>query len=303
MGMTRTLAVVVVAGMMARANLALASEPVGPQAHNPAFSVTVAGSGDRPMVLIPGLMSSGDVWNGVVEHYSSEYRLHVLTIAGFAGVPPVEGPVLERVRDDLIAYIRTHALHRPILVGHSLGAVIALWVASVAPESVGDIVAIDGVPFASALINPAAVAEDMAAGAETMRALYRSMTPEQLERQSRVALRTMISDPAHVALAAEWAKHSSGASAGQAVYELMTTDLRRTVAGIRSDVLLVAATKAFASNAGRLETVLKAYEDQVALVPRHRVIAASRALHFVMLDDPEFLLAAMDEFLDARRAR
>ena len=36
------------------------------------------------MVLIPGLMSSGDVWN-VVEHYASRYQLHVLTIA--AAVP------------------------------------------------------------------------------------------------------------------------------------------------------------------------------------------------------------------------
>jgi pimeloyl-ACP methyl ester carboxylesterase len=266
----------------------------------PSFTVVVRGTGDRSMILIPGLLSSGDVWNAVVEHFSTRYRLHVVTIAGFAGVPSVEGPLLPRVRDDLLAYIREHALDRPVLVGHSLGAVLSLWVASTAPDAVGAIVAVDGVPFGAALMNPRAAVADMEPQADKMRAFYRSMTSEQLELQSRMALAGMITDPAHIARAAEWAKHSSGATAGQAVYELMTTDLREDVARITSDVLLVAAVKAVASTPSRLEAVLKSYEAQVASVPRRRVIAATNALHFVMLDDPQFLLTAMDQFLEAR---
>lgn len=303
MWMTKRLALLVVAGIIGGANLAVAAEGSAAQTPGRAFSVSTTGAGDRAMILIPGLMSDGEVWKDVVEHYASRYQLHVLTIAGFAGVPPVEGPLLAQVRDDLIAYIRAKHLQKPVLVGHSLGAVVALWAASVAPELVGEIVAVDGVPFASALMNPSAVAGDMEPYAERMRTVYHALTPEQLAAQTRIALAGMISNPAQIEPAVEWAKRSSPASAGQAVYDLMTTDLRPTVASITSDVLLVAAAKAFASNASRLDMLLKAYEDQVTLVPRHRVIAAAQALHFVMLDDPVFLLATMDDFLVGRRSR
>lgn len=261
-----------------------------------AFTVRVTGTGNRPMILIPGLLSSGAVWDGVVEHFSSRYRLHVLTIAGFAGVPAVDGPLLPRVRDELITYIREEHLDRPVLVGHSLGAFLAFWVASTVPDAVGSIVAVDGVPFLPALTNPSATV-DVKTQADQMRALYRSMTPQQIGMQSHMALTQMISDPANIARATGWAAQSDGRATGQAIYELMTTDLRGEAANIRSDVLLVAAAKGAASIPDRLEAVQKAYEAQVARVPHHQVVAATRALHFVMWDDAQFLHATMDAFL------
>jgi len=262
-----------------------------------AFTVTVTGAGTRHMILIPGLLSSGQVWDPVVRQLSHRYRLHVLTVAGFAGVPAVAGPLLPRVRDDVIAYIRENRLERPVLVGHSLGAFLAIWVASNAPDLVGPIVAVDGVPFQPALNDPSTTATAMEPLARQMRTLYGSMTPDQIEKQTRLALGRMISDPAAVAVAASWARHSDGGAAGQALYELMTTDLREAAADIRSELLLIAAAKAVESTPDALEAVRRAYEAQVARVTHHRVIAATRALHFVMLDDPEFLLSAMDEFL------
>jgi N-formylmaleamate deformylase len=281
------------------AALAGARPGIGPQTtdRTRAFTVRVTGTGNRPMILIPGLFSSGDVWDGVVEHFSSGYRLHVLTIAGFAGVPAVDGALMPRVRDELIAYMREEHLDRPVLVGHSLGAFLAFWVASTVPDAVGPIVAIDGVPFMPALTNPAATVADVKAQAEQMRAIYRSMTPQQLAMQSGMALTQMISDPANVARAAGWAAHSDGRATGQAIYEVMTTDLRGEAANIRSDVLLIAAAKGVALIPGRLEAVQTAYEAQVARVPHHRVVAATHALHFIMWDDAQFLYSTMDAFL------
>lgn len=266
-----------------------------------AFTVRVTGTGSRSMILIPGLLSSGDVWDGVVDHFSSRFRLHVLTIAGFAGVPALDGPLLPRVRDDLIAYIRAERLDRPVVVGHSLGAFLAFWVASAVPDAVGPIVAVDGVPFLPALANPLAKIADVKTQAEQMRMLYGSMTPEQLGLQTRMALAHMISDKANIARAAGWAAQSDGRAAGQAVYEVMTTDLRGEVANIRSDVLLIAAAKALATSPNRLEALQNTYQAQVALVSRHRVVTAPQALHFIMLDAPEFLYATLDDFLGRAR--
>ncbi len=265
--------------------------------HKGAFTVAVAGTGNRPMILIPGFLSSGEVWGPVIEHFASRYRLHVLTLAGFAGVPAVDGPLLVRVRDELIAYIREERLNRPVLVGHSLGGFLAMWIASTAPDVAGPLVAVDGVPFQPALMHPSATADAMEPLARRMRVMYRAMTPEQLGLQTRKALTGMMSRPADVERATVWASRSDAAAAGQALYELMTTDLRNDVARITSDVLLVAATKIAASNQDSLETALNAYRAQVGRIRRHRVVAATHALHFVMLDDPAFLLSTMDEFL------
>ena len=46
------------------------------------------------MILIPGFLSSGAVWDDVVAHYSFRYTCHVLTLPGFAGQPPIAAPIL-----------------------------------------------------------------------------------------------------------------------------------------------------------------------------------------------------------------
>jgi pimeloyl-ACP methyl ester carboxylesterase len=55
-----------------------------------AFSVAVTGQG-KPAVLIPGFNSSGAVWDGTVAQRKGRFQCHVLTLAGFAGQPRVDG--------------------------------------------------------------------------------------------------------------------------------------------------------------------------------------------------------------------
>src|SRR3982751_4729410 len=62
------------------------------------FQVKVTGRG-QPVILIPGLSSSGETWDTTVAHYKDRFECHVLTVAGFAGVPRIPAPVLEKLRD------------------------------------------------------------------------------------------------------------------------------------------------------------------------------------------------------------
>jgi hypothetical protein len=55
-------------------------------------------------------------------------------------------------------------------------------------------------------------------------------------------------------------------------------------------------------NPEMLKRALAAYESQVARVATREVVAA-QTLHFVMLDDPAFLLKTMDEFLAGHASR
>lgn len=262
----------------------------------PAFRVDVSGSGPA-MLLVPGLDSSGAVWTGITDRFKDRYTCHVLTLAGFAGQPPLATPSLAAVRDAILSYIEDQHLERPVLVGHSLGAFLAFWVASTAPEKVGSVIAIDGVPFLPALMNPSATVDSIKAQAESMRTALTSASAAQRERQSQMSLAAMISDPAQVAVALKWAAASDPRTSAQSMVDLMTTDLRPEVSRIATPVLLVMAGGLFASNPAALSLSERAYESQIAGIARHRTVVAVKARHFIMLDDPAFLIAAMEDFL------
>ncbi len=265
----------------------------------PSFTVTRIGQG-RPMILIPGFLSSGDVWSGTVSHFKDRYECHVLTLAGFAGQPAVPPPFLQTVRDDVLRYIEERKLDHPVIVGHSLGGFLAFWIAATAPDAVGPLVAVDGVPFLPALMDPSATAQSSAPKADPIRKLYGSFTREQLAAQSRRVFAVGIKDPGQVETATGWSATSDPATAGAAIYEVMTADLRQQIAAIKSPVLLLAAAD-FAPDAASRKELASSYEAQVAKVPQARVVLAERARHFIMLDDPAFLLSTMDAFLKEAR--
>lgn len=270
----------------------------GAQTTHPSFTVTVTGKGPA-VLLIPGLLSSGEVWDSTVARYRDRYTLHVLTLAGFGGPAPVGEPFLSRVRDEVITYLRERQLPQTIIVGHSLGGFLGFWIAATAPDLVGGLVAVDGVPFLPALGNPAATADSARTQAGQIKAIYASMSNAQLVAQTRMALGTMITAPADVERALAWAARSDAATAGTAVAELMSTDLRAAIDGLTAPTLLLGATGA-APEAMR-PAMAKSYQAQVARARDARVIMADKARHFIMLDDPAFFFAALDEFLSARR--
>lgn len=274
----------------------LAQSSAGPvAAATSPFVVERVGRG-RPMILIPGLLSGGEVWKTTVERYKERYDMHVLTLAGFAGVPPLQGETfLLAERDAIIGYIRDHDLDKPVIVGHSLGGFLAFWVAAAAPDLVGPIVAVDGVPY-FAVLNDSTMTPDKARPqAQRFGAMAESFTPEQLAMQNSMVLRSQAKDSIHAQMGARWGRASDGRTMGRAFEEMMTTDLRAEVAAIRTGVLLIAAADGLSPD--QQERVLARYESQVSRVPRHRVVLAKNARHFVMLDDPAFLFSAMDSFL------
>lgn len=260
-----------------------------------AFRVEVVGSGP-PMILIPGLTCGGDVWAETAAHYRGTHQLHVVTLAGFAGEPRIAAPMLERVRDELVAYIAAQHLEHPVVVGHSLGGFMALWIAATAPDAVGPVVAVDGVPFLPALMDPSATADSSRAAAEQMRTAMAAMTPEAFASQNRSGLAQMIIDPKDVDAVATIAGRSDPTAVGDALSELMVTDIRPQLTHVQTPVLVLAAAE-YAKDAGAQAEVRARYERQLDGVPHGRVVLATNAKHFIMLDDPAFFFAELDRVL------
>ena len=261
-----------------------------------AFAVTVTGSG-RPMILIPGVSCGGDVWAATVNHFKDRYECHMLTLAGFAGQPAIGGePFLERVRDALIEYIRNKKLERPVIVGHSLGGFMAFWLGATAPDKVGPIIAVDGVPYYTALINPKATPESVQQQAEAMRKMYKNLTQEQFALQNQQFLSMMITDTNDLKKIAVSSGKSEPEAVAQAFYEMMTIDLRMKVKAIRTPVLLMGST-AMMTNPEMKKQTQKNYMSQVEAIPRHKVVFATKARHFIQIDEPEFFFREVESFL------
>ena len=282
----------IIIGVLVALSSAAGGTPAAPSEAPPPFAVEIHGQG-RPVLLIPGLGSPGSVWDSTVEALVADgYQAHVFTLAGFAGQPAMqleEGQdFLTEVRQGLVIYARGLG-QPPALVGHSLGGTLALWLAATEPDLFSTVVAVDGVAFLPALMNPQATEESARAQAEAMTAAFRGMTPEAYDTQTAYALSTMITDPAIARRMAEASRGTDPATAGAAMSTLMTHDLRDELATIKAPVLLLAAGAA-APTPDATADLRARYEDQIAAVPDHRVEVVANARHFIMLDQPRRFL-------------
>ncbi len=266
--------------------------PPAPPTFKPtAFAVQVSGAG-RPVIFIPGLASAGDVWDGTVAHLGGKVQTHVLTLAGFAGQPAVPGPFFAQVHDQIAQYIVANHLDHPIIVGHSLGGVMSLWLAETEPN-LGGIVDVEGLPFLGAVMDPSATAASTTAAMKPMHDQMAAMTPAELAAQMKQFLASMITKPADLERVAAESGRSDPKAYADAFFEMMGKDLRPDLAKITAPVTIIAATEGGAPRA-MMEAAWKA---QVAPIKGLDLQFVDHAKHFVMLDQPEAFYALLDKAL------
>jgi N-formylmaleamate deformylase len=242
------------------------------------FVVDVVGEG-RPIIFIPGLGCPGEVWNATAAHLEDEgFESHILTLAGFAGTDPIDKPLSATVRKELTRYIQSRRLERPVIVGHSMGGFIAFWIAVNFPENTGPVIIVDAGPGLSGDLDDA----------KRFRERWRDASDEQFSRQARFMYQGMARNKKALAPIAAKAAKSNRKTLGDAIYEMMITNLTSEMDKIESPVLLVLANGYFKT---RIQKQVAAIRDkQVTILPTG---------HFVMLDAPETFYKAIDEFLAA----
>jgi N-formylmaleamate deformylase len=247
-----------------------------------AFSVVVKGQG-RPAVFIPGLGCPGEVWDSTVTALGEDYESHVLTLAGFAGNPAIGEPLSAAVRRDLTRYIRSRRLRDPVIFGHSMGGFIAYWIASYHPELVGPVVVVDAGPALSGDLDEA----------KALRARWKHASDDAFRDGMRAAFSSMTAYPKRIVPVIEAVTRSNRRAIGDAIYEMMTTDLTDHVKDITAPVLVIAADGAFQHR----------IRSQIETIPDHEMVVVRGAHHFVMFDDPEAFGKLVTKFLADHPAR
>jgi pimeloyl-ACP methyl ester carboxylesterase len=271
-------------------------------AARPAFaserlSVEVVGSGPD-VVLIPGLSSSPDVWRSTIAAVPG-YRYHLVHVAGFAGKPAganASGPVVEPVAGEIARYIRESGLKKPAIVGHSLGGAWAMMVAARNPELVSKAMVVDMMPFVGAMFGgPTATPESVRPIADQMRTAIATSTGEARRKQIEQTIAGMVRTEALRPQIVEHSLASDPAASGQAMYDLITTDLRPDVARIK-----VPLTVLYVLPAGAPLTeaqIEQYYAMSYAGAPQAVLKRIPDSYHFIMLDAPEAFRSELKAFL------
>jgi len=264
------------------------------------FTVTDAGTAGKPdVVLIPGLGSSKSVWDAEAKLLGPNYRLHILQVDGFAGAPAganaADGKMLPGIVEELHGYIAAGGM-RPVVVGHSLGGLLALMLAEKYPADVRKLAIVDTLPYYAVLFNPAATVETMKPMAETLKQqMIATPTDQFMLMQQTLVPALVLNKEAQASIeAADMAGDRTVFA--EAMYEDLLTDLRSDVAGIKTPMLLVYPYDATSqgSDPAKVDAM---YQGAYKAMPNVTLLRVEGSRHFVMYDQPAKLDAALEGWL------
>lgn len=266
------------------------------------ISVKVEGTGPD-LILIHGFACSPEVWSGLAKEIGPGFRLHSVTISGFAGSPvPKTNPesYVKTIRDEIARYIDTEKLNKPILIGHSMGGLVSLLVASDPDPKVSKVIVVDSLPFFSLLFNPAATTEMVLPRAQATETQIASLDDEGFARQVKSSAAILTKSDEKKDLLLNWAKTSDRKLYAKYFRELMAYDARPEIKTITCPVtVLQAYDEAMRIPEAQLKQV---YTNAYADLKTVSIKPIPGSLHFIMWDQPKAFNEAVKEILGAPKA-
>lgn len=257
-------------------------------------------SGDssaRTVFFVPGLGSSGATWDSAVAALGDSADIHVFTLAGFAGVPPVEGDgsFIGNAAAAIADYIASGGHEDVAVIGHSLGGQVALQVAARAPEAVSAVMVVDSVPFYARLFNPAVTAEQAAMMASAFTAQMRSLPRENYLAAMQQGMPVQSLDTGFHAVLMAWMAASDQETVAIAFGEVSGRDFSPVLEDVAAPVLVLAPWAPGAPvDADAVQTL---YAGQYAPLANGRVEIIEGARHFLMIDQADAFNARLIRFL------
>lgn len=261
------------------------------------IAVTVTGQGPD-VILIPGLASSGAVWDATVKQLACSHRVHVVQVAGFAGASVGgngEGPVFDPLVEAVDGYIKSAGLKSPAVIGHSMGGLTGLALARRHPEDLSRLMIVDSLPFYSVLFSPSATVEAVKPQAAAMRDGMAAMAPETFAAQQAMTMPRLVKSPEGLKTALEWSKASSQSVVARAMYDVLTTDLRGELASVTTPTTMLYPYDPVMG--APQATIDQTYAGAYAALRGVRLERIDGSFHFIMLDQPAAFAAAVDRFL------
>lgn len=287
---------VLIAACLSAASLPLEAQTAGFRSER----LTIVTRGQGPdVILIPGLVSHRDVWAPVADTLDDRYRLHLVQVNGFAGLPAnanAEGPVSAPVAEEIARYIRESKLSAPAIVGHSMGGSIGMMLAARHPQAVGRLLVVDMVPNIGALFGPPGTTPDaVRAMADQMRAKTLAETPGTPTGSLEMMMPGMTRVETMKPKLLQYVKDSDRRTAANALHELMVTDLTPELAKITvPTTVLYVIPPQVTGPPEEFDAHLRGMYSSLRGVTFVRIPESN---HFIQYDQPERFVKEVDEFM------
>lgn len=261
--------------------------------------ITVKTEGEgKDVILVPGLSSSPRVWAEMIKAVPG-YRYHLVQVSGFAGQAAggnTEGPVAAPVAEEIARYIAVQGMHRPVVIGHSMGGTIGMMLAARHPQAISKLMVVDMFPFLGVMFGPpGTTAQSLKPVADDMLVKMRSTTPEARAQRTEATIKSMINNAAMRPPAVEDGLKSDPDVSARAYHELLTTDLTPELKNIAVPTsVLYVVPNGVPLSPEQMDGFYKMAYANVKDISLKRIPASA---HFIMWDQPEQFQAEVRGFL------
>lgn len=246
------------------------------------FQVEISGEGP-PILLLPGFACTHKVFDGLKIKLSESYELHAFTFAGFGEVSPINFPWLPQIKIDLEKYIKEKSLKDPIIIGHSMGGTLGLWLASESSEY-SKLIIIDALPAMGALMIPNYDSNSIVYDNPQNETIL-AMDEEAFQNMAQQSATFMTGNIEKQKIIAEWMIQSDRETYVYGYTDLLKLDLRESLSEIKTPVYILAATAPYGKEAAEVN-----YMKQYEKLQNYTLTFAEGSGHFIMYDQPQWLL-------------
>ncbi len=242
-----------------------------------------------PLIFVHGMSDNGLCYWPIAEEFADEYEVILYDSRNHGQSEETEeGSLIDRA-DDLAGLVKVLGLHKPRLVGHSLGAATVALFAGLYPEMPGCIVLEDPPPFAEMAANDEQAVAAMA--------LWRVSAKENKEKrvEELVALNRLERPSWPEAERVPWAQSKQQ-------FSLNAFDEERIVAALGNQITAQITCPALMVTADLEKGSLyppELAEELVSEQSNFKHVNVAGAGHSIRREQPEAFLNAVRDFLAA----
>lgn len=264
-----------------------------------AIKVTTISKKGTPIIFLPHIGCSSEMWQDIAENYSKNYACYLVDFAGFNGQKPIDTLFTENYVNDLRAFIKKEKLKNVILVGQNYGAFVGVKLASDKSLSIKNIIASDFYPKLSMVLDPAMTAEKLEMMKKGIRKGTMEMTTDAFTAtQKQTAEMMNFTNAQDVNRFVEWQQKSDRKTLAETLCEQFSGDLLPVLKDNKIQIL-VFTTWYFAKKYKNMpiSEADKKLKEMYAETPNITHAVTEEAKDFIAIDQPKWFISEMDKFL------
>jgi pimeloyl-ACP methyl ester carboxylesterase len=270
---------------------------IQPMAAKSTIKVSVTGNG-TPMIFIPALGCSAEMWSGTIAHFSKYYTCHAVSIKGFGGLKPIKSKNMTDVKKDICSYLKKKKINNAVLIGHSFGATMCIDVASSFPEFFSKLILVDAYSFPLDVFVPGISTELAEEEADKLINSFMKMSETDFQNKQTEQLKNAVTNQDRFAQILDWQLKSDRALFAEAMGSMISTDYRPSLKNIKIPTLIIGTWVAYAKFGFTLESTKKTFENQYKNLANHKIVMAEKGKHFIMFDEAEWFRQQLELFLN-----